>query len=181
MKYRYIMNGSFTPEKYEYIHDGTYHGLLCIDIPAPYFRDSKREAMADSSLSYRFVSVEGEVQIAVYPGEGFAPAADDSGHKCLYVWTTGRPLHLYNYDEFKKIGGMIYELPCSALFSISETEELKEIIAKLEERESETETTSWNMGDYEVKATFAELFPHLEPKDNPVYIDDEAYCISEEL
>ena len=182
MKYRYMMSGSFTPEKYEYIHDGTDHRLLCIEIPAPYSRDSENEAMADGALTYRFVSVEGEVLIAVYPGEGFEAAVDDNGRKCLNVWTKGYPFHFYNYDEFKKLGGMIYEMPCSMISSIPEPDELseEEIVAQLEEWRQETEATSWNAGDYEVKVVFTELFTSLTPEDKPVYIDNEAYCIAEE-
>lgn len=183
MKYRYIMSGSFIPEKYEHVHDGTDHRLLCIEIPAPYARNNENEAKKDGQLSYRFVSVEGEVLIAVYPGEDFELATDDNGRKCLSVWTKGVPFHFYNYDEFKRLGGMIYEMPSVMISDIPELGELseEEMIAYLEKRVKETETTPWDAGDYEAKATFTELFPSLTPKSKPVYIDDEAYCIVEEL
>lgn len=181
MKYRYMMSGSFSPEKYKYIHEGTDHSLLCIDIPAPYARNSENEAKKDGQLSYRFVSVEGEVLIAVYPGEDFEVATDDNGRKCLNTWAKGRPFHFYNYDGFKKLGGMVYEMPESMIYRVPEDLNEDEIIARLEEQINNTKETSWNVGDYESKATFNELFPSLTPEDNPVYIDDEAYCISKEL
>jgi len=182
MKYRYMLSGTFTPEKYECIHKGTERDFLCIEIPSPFSYKNENEAMKDDSFSYRFVFVDGEVKIAVYPGEDFEVNKDANGRKCLKTWVKGEPFHFYNFEEFKTLGGMIHEMPSDMIFHISETDNLSEdeLISKLEAWKSETKSTSWDEKDYETNATFTDLFPSLKPEDKPIYIDNEAYYIVKE-
>ena len=180
MKYRYIMNGTFTPRQYEYRHKGTDQRILCIGIPSPYSHDSESEAMKDERFSYRFVASEGGVRIAVYPGEDFKVDIDKNGRKCFKTWTIGNPLHYYNYEEFKALGGIIYEMPGSMMCSLPDGLSEDEMIARLETWKSETMSASWKISDYETDASFDELFPDLTSEDRPIYIDDEAYFIAEE-
>lgn len=182
MRYRYIASGTFTPEKYECIHKGTERDFLCIEIPSPFSHDNEKEAMRDDSFSHRFVFVDGEVKIAVYPGEDFEVDKDINGRKYLKTWVKGKPFHFYNFEEFKALGGMIYEMPSDMIYTMPEADSLSEdeLISKLEAWQNETGSTSWDAKDYETKVTFADLFPSLKPGDKPIYIDDEAYCIVEE-
>ncbi len=180
MRYRYYTGGSFVPEHYENIHKETDNTMLCIDIPAPYSHNSEKEALIDGALAYRFVCVDGEVKIAVYPGEDFEAITDGYGKKDLAIWLKGYPIHFYSYEEFKALGGIIFELPNSMIFKLPENVREDELIAELEKWKQESETITWNAKDYEVKATFNELFPGLKPEDKPVYIDNDSYSICEE-
>lgn len=154
MKYRYMSSGSFTPKKYEYHCDGADQRFLCVDIPSPYLHDSEGEAMKDEQFAYRFVADEGGVRIAVYPAEDFKVDMDENGKKCLKTWVVGQPFHYYDYEEFKALGGKIYEMPAAC--------------------------AKWESSDYETDVSFNELFPDLTSKDKPIYIDNEAYFIAEE-
>lgn len=182
MKYRYIASGTFTPEKYECIHKGTKRDFLCIEIPSPFSYKNENEAMKDDSFSHRFVFADGEVKIAVYPGEDFEVDKDTNGRKYLKTWVKGKPFHFYNFEEFKTLGGMIFEMPSDMICRMPETDSLSEdeLVSKLEIWQSETRSISWNAKDYETNATFADLFPSLKPEDKPIYIDDEAYYIVKE-
>lgn len=53
----------------------------------------------------------------------------------------------------------------------------KESIEKIEEWDSKAAAVPVNLKDYETDTTFTELFPMLSGKDNPVYIDNEAYTV----
>ena len=179
MKYRYMMDGSFTPEKHKYVYESTNREVLCISIPAPFARDSEREAMRDGNIVYRFVSVDGKVKIAVYPGENFEVCEDSKGNKGLNIWTVGDIFHYYDYEEFKSLGGMIYELPACAMCTLPTDLSKEELMAKFDEFKDKIVSEPWNVEDYLVDVTFDELFPSLKPEDKPVYIDDEAYSIDE--
>lgn len=174
------MNGTFAPEKYKCVYTGTLQGMLSIEIPAPYARESKEEAIKDGQFTYRFVCVEGEVLIAVYPGEAYQKYRDGNGVECLKVWTKGHPFHFYNYQEFKRLGGIIYEMPENMICQVSEHLSEEDLVAAINDWKSNANCEPAKIEDYEVKATFTELFPSLAPGDNPIYIDNEAYIINEE-
>ena len=101
MKYRYILFGAFNVETSK----GTAE--LYIEIPAPIIHSSKEMAQKDSPLTYRFVSRDGDVVIAVYHKEGYERVESQNGDAETLVWTEGDPIFFYTYEEFKKAGGVI--------------------------------------------------------------------------
>ena len=153
MKYRYMMDGSFTPKQYKYRHKGTDQRFLCIEIPSPYLHDSESEAMKDERFSYRFVAGKGDVRIAVYPGEGFEVGKDEDGAKCLKTWLVGHPFHYYNFEEFKALGGIIYEMPDSMMCSFPDGLSEDEMITRLETWKSETKSATWKISDCQLPIT----------------------------
>ncbi len=172
-KYRYMMSGSFVPENKKVFPENCDPALLGIDIPAPYNRDSEKEAMQDSHFSYRFGVRDGEVVILVYPREEWEPAEDKEGRKYLHTWTVGEPVTYYKYKKFKELGGLIFAYPNGAICKAITLEELNKW-------HEETKDFSWNAEDYVIEADFNKLFPSLTEEEKPVYIDNEAYFIKEE-
>lgn len=57
----------------------------------------------------------------------------------------------------------------------------KELLEKIEEWESKTNSASEDPNYYETDITFAELFPMLSEESKPIYIDNEAYEIVAEM
>lgn len=172
MKYRYLMYGTFTPNEYKYKHKNTVHDILSIEIPAPFSHPTEAEAMQDGHLAYRFASVNKEVIIAVYTNEDFTVSVDTKGWKHLKTWVEGEMICSYTYDQFKAMGGRIYEIPNSMMCSLPDG---------LEEIESKANSASENPNYYETDITFAELFPMLSEESKPIYIDNEAYAIVAEM
>ena len=181
MEYRYMMCGSFTPENYENVHKDTAHHMLSIEIPSPFTHKNEKEAMKDEDLAYRFISVAGEVVIAVFPGEGYKAARDEEGMKAIETWVKGTPLRYYTYAEFKENGGLIYEEPKSTICVMEPNQTEEEYIESLGEwLETAGANAEWKAQDYEAKATFNDLFPALRREhDRRKYIDNEAYYIAE--
>lgn len=186
MKYRYMMGGSFRPQNMEYLKDDI---VLMIDVPCPYARDTEEEARKDSCYAYRFGfdgehgvdSVTGEPVILVFPGSNWEGKEDNDGNKYIIERTEGSPVASITYDEFKSNGGIIYTAPPGMVWPPagvdinSFTEE--EIIEGMKKWTEETKDAKWDSKDYEVHATFKELFPAFDIGMKPVYIDDESYCI----
>ena len=99
-KYRYFMYGMFYPT------DGNTYG---INIPSPFMRDSKEEAMADGHFAYRFAKIDesdGPV-IVVFEKENFKVVTDEKGRRCLNTWVEGETIGTYTFEQFKKLGGYI--------------------------------------------------------------------------
>ena len=54
-----------------------------IEIPSPNTYKTKDEAMKDSSLAYRFVSIDGEPVIAIYSRENYRmETQEEAGNVC---------------------------------------------------------------------------------------------------
>ena len=181
MKYRYVMCGTFTPETYEYVHEDTEHSFLGIEIPAPFARDTKEEAEKDNYFTYRFVSNGEDVLIAVFSGEDCKVVQNAGFTKYLSVKTIGSPVYFYDYAKFKELGGIIFEIPNIMISKVPDIGNLSEeevigIIKALQNRKAD----EFSVRDWEVECAFKELFPNLGKTDRPVYIDNEAFCISAE-
>ena len=148
-KYRYFMNGMFDPT------DGnTYE----IDIPSPFIRDSKEEAMADGDFAYRFAKIDksDEPVIVIFEKEDFKVTTDEKGRRCLDTWVEGKIIGTYTFERFKKRGGYIRMLKpeCKGKFCLD-----VDVFIPTEK-------------------TFSYVFPNIEPQ-KLYYIDDEAYSIEE--
>jgi len=148
-KYRYFMNGMFDPT------DGnTYE----IDIPSPFIRDSKEEAMADGHFAYRFAQIDesDEPVIVIFEKEGFKATTDEKGRRCLDTWAERKIIGFYTFERFKKRGGYIRMLKpeCKGKFCLGVDDFIP------------------------TEKTFADVFPNIEPQ-RLYYIDDEAYLIEE--
>lgn len=131
-----------------------------INIPAPNIYGSKDEAMKDSSLAYRFVSIDGEPVIAVYSKEKYRMETQEEAKNrmpAMLTWVEGAPIFMYTYKDFIAKGGSIRILKAEkeGSFCIDET-------------------------DFEITdKTFKDIFPESEKWTKPKYIDDEAYYIAE--
>lgn len=174
MKYRYVMCGSFTPGEYRFKHKNTIHDILSIDVLAPFSHDTEKEAMQDGHLAYRFIPLNKEVVIAVYANEGFTVNTDAKERKHLKTWVEGEMICSYTYSLLLKINN---EIPSSMMCCLPDDLNEKESIEKIEEWGSKAAAVPVNLKDYETDTTFTELFPMLSGKDNPVYIDNEAYTV----
>ena len=179
MKCRYVMCGSFVPERHKYLNKDADTHFLYIEIPAPFIRDNEAEAEKDGKLAYRFAYVDGEVRIVVFPEEKSKVFTDENGQKYLKTWTVGKLIHSYGYETFREIGGMVYEQPSSLTYMLSDDMSENEIVSGIEEWEKNTEKISVDWEKYKVKATFNELFPKMTADSKPVYIDNEMYYIVE--
>lgn len=171
MKYRYIMSGSFEPQNKSFLQD---FPLLTIDIPCPHLRRSYKEAMKDNHFVYRFGYREGQVGILVIQHKTQCVIAKK---RTKYIEIPPICITFYDYVRFKQLGGIIYNIPkevfCTIDPSISE-----ENFEKFKQW-AESEKPDWEPKDYEVLATFNDLFPSLHEGSSPVYIDDEAYRVEE--
>lgn len=149
-KYRYFMSGMFYPTDKEEYE---------INIPSPFSHNSEEDAMADGNLGYRFIwdDIKNEPIIAIFQGENFS-ISKEGNKKTLNTWVTGNIIHTYNYDEFKENGGYIRMLKpeCKGLGFIDS-----------------------NTDFLDTDKTFLDVFPDMG-KQKLYYIDNEAYCISEE-
>ena len=109
MKYRYRSIGSFTPETYGYSRKDASDTGLYIEIPSSFAHEKKEMAEADSTLAYRFISVGGEVVIAIFPQEKYSQANLENGTMQPTIWTEGDPCYFLDYEQFKDLGGNISE------------------------------------------------------------------------
>ena len=148
-KYRYFMCGMFTPtDKEEYL----------IEIPSPFLRDSKDEAMKDEAFGYRFLLLAGEKEpeIVIFEREDFkVSGAGDNKH--LSTWVEGNVVGSYTFDQFKEAGGIVQMLKpelkgCGALNAATDF--------------------------VDTDKTFLDMFPNMQ-KQKLYYIDSEAYYIDE--
>lgn len=148
-KYRYFMSGMFCPtdgEEYE------------INIPSPFLRDSKKEAMGDGCYGYRFVwliNAKGP-EIIIYKNENFE-VVDDGNEKYLKQWVEGSVLKTYTFEEFKEAGGYMRMLK----------PEIKG-----------SGYIDGNTDFLDTDKTFRDVFPDMQ-KQKLYYIDNEAYWIEE--
>ena len=179
MKFRYVMCGSFKPERYIYRHNGTDHRRLMIDIPMPFARETKEEAEQDSHFACRFMfSAEmREVVFVFYPHEGLEKFEDINGKPTLKVWVEGEPCYYMTYAEFKQLGGILWEMPSRMVCKFIPGSSEAEMLDQLKNFASQVPDDGYNIADTAVDVTFNELFPSLTPEDGPVYIDNESYCI----
>lgn len=148
-KYRYFIYGAFEPT------DGNSYE---INIPSPFIRNSKEEAMADGHFAYRFAQIDesDEPVIVIFEKEGFKATTDEKGRRCLNTWVEGETIGTYTFEQFKKQGGYIRMLKpeCKGKFCL----DLDDFIP--------------------TEKTFADVFPNIKPQ-KLYYIDDEAYSIEE--
>lgn len=152
MNYRYFMNGMFWGD-----NKRSYE----IEIPAPNIYGTKDEAMKDSLLAYRFVSVDGEPVIAVYSRENHRMETQEEAGKrmpAMLTWVEGTPVAMYTYKDFIAKGGSIRILKAEKEGSFH--------IDAAEDFEATDET-------------FKDIFPESEKWTKPEYIDNEAYYIAE--
>ena len=158
MKYRYIMSGSFEPQNKSFLREGC--PLHQIDIPCPFERLTYNEALADEHLTYRFGYLKGKVGILVMPRN---------------TWNV---VSFLDYAKFKKLGGIIYNVPQEAFCSVNpliSKENYEKFIKWVE-----SEKSSWEPKDYEIFATFSDLFPVLSQEAPFFYIYKEGTCIDNE-
>lgn len=141
-KYRYFMNGIISPtdgEEYE------------INIPSPYLYNSKNEAMKAQSFGYRFILLDKNVgpQIVIFENENLK----NENQACV----SGKPIAMYDFSEFKKLGGYIRMLKpeCKCLAYID-----------------------GNTDFVDTEKTFVDIFPNMQEQ-RLYYIDNEAYYIKE--
>ena len=121
-KYRYFMNGMFLAT------DGKEYN---IDIPSPFSYDSQEEAMSDAHFGYRFVkSKNDEPCILVFKNETCSKVGD--GKNAILRVHVENLIKIYDFSEFKKLGGGIHIY------------------------------IDVNRGFIEVSKTFKELFPTME-------------------
>lgn len=156
MGYRYIMCHGFSSPVYK-------DKLLSIEIPVPFLRDTKEEAMKDGSIGVRFNCINDNgkenIYISFYPGEDFKVSNKANGEKQLSVWTVGVPFYHMDYEEFRKLGGGIF------------INHLNENGFYYYDPENEEQIC---------KDSFNDLFPDRHVGMKPIYIDSEAYSIREE-
>ncbi|MDO4318686.1 MAG: hypothetical protein Q4C48_10865 [Lachnospiraceae bacterium] len=148
-KYRYFMIGTFCPtdgEEYE------------INIPSPFWHNSRAEAMKDSGFGYRFCWLHDTVgpEIIVCEKEHFK-VVKDGNEKSLQQWVAGNVLKTYSFEDFKKENGYMRMLK----------PELKGSVY-----------IDGNTDFVNTDKTFRDMFPNMQ-KQRLYYIDNEAYYIQE--
>lgn len=174
MNYRYIMSGSFTPQNKEYLNEGI--GIHGIDIPSPYIYGAYDDAMRDEHLAYRFGRRGKDIIIHVFPRESCKAATDDKGQRYLNVKIIGPELDYMDYDTFRKRGGKIYNLQ-KEFFIPLDPINFKNDLQKIIDQMGTEKKIEWDPKDFEVKASFNELFPNLYEDSPLVYIDNDSYQI----
>ena len=101
---------------------------------------------------------------------------DKNGKEYLVNRVDGiKEIAFIDYLTFKNLGGEIYKIPKWATCNIAPF--FGNDFHKFDEWVIASHKLEWNSKDFEIEATFDNLFPHLQNNSPLVYIDNEAYDI----
>ncbi len=172
MSYRYIMTRFIVPDIYEYRFDDTDHEGLNIEIPMPYTHDKKEAAQKDGRISCRFAARNGDVVLAFFPSSHLETVEDTEDSSAFRELVDGDPCYYMTYDEFRKLGGVIWECPsimCSPYIPGSSQEEIREQLENLAARTQEIDGEKV-IRSHAVDVTFSDLYPSLTSEGGLEYI-----------